>query len=79
MLSWGEEHFERGRLKGRMEGRSEGRAEDVLRILAARDVPVSNKDRERILSCTDLATLDRWFDRALKATRFSDVIEDVPQ
>ncbi|HSP77103.1 MAG TPA: transposase, partial [Myxococcaceae bacterium] len=55
------------------EGRAEGRAEYVLRILAARGVRVDARSRRRILECTDLATLDRWFDRALSATRLSDL------
>lgn len=79
MLSWGEEHFEQGRQKGLSEGRAEGRAEDVLRILAARGVQVDDPTRQRILSCTDLTTLDQWFDRALKATRLADVLEDRAQ
>ncbi|MFL5343818.1 MAG: Rpn family recombination-promoting nuclease/putative transposase [Hyalangium sp.] len=83
MLTWGEEHFEQGRQKGLSEGlsqgRAEGRAEDVLRILAARGVQVDDQARQRILSCTDLATLDQWFDRALKATRLAEVLEDRAQ
>lgn len=78
MLNWGEEHFERGRQKGRLEGeakgQAKGRAEGVLRILEVRGVRVDDDSRKHILSCTDLATLDRWFDLALKATSLSDVL-----
>ncbi|MDY7228220.1 Rpn family recombination-promoting nuclease/putative transposase [Hyalangium rubrum] len=83
MGTWGEEFLEKGRqqgwLKGLAEGQAKGRAEGVLRILATRGVQVDDTTRQRILACTDLATLDRWFDRALAATRLSDVLEDKGQ
>ena len=65
----GEQGLEQGRLRGR--------AEAVLRILAARGVHVGDEAQQRMLECTDLATLDRWFDRALNATTLSDVLEDL--
>ncbi len=71
MLTYGEELME----KGRQEGLARGRAEGVLRILAARRVHVGDEARQRILSCRDMALLDQWFDRALNATRLSDVLE----
>jgi predicted transposase YdaD len=77
MRSYGEELIERGRQRGMEQGRLRGRAEGVLRILAARGVHVGDEAQQRILACTDLATLDRWFDRALNATTLSDVLEDL--
>ncbi|KFA90785.1 Rpn family recombination-promoting nuclease/putative transposase [Archangium violaceum] len=83
MGSWAEEMIERGVQKGlargRQEGRVEGRAEYVLRTLTSRGVRVDEAARQRILTCTDMATLDRWFDRALNATALSDVLEDLAQ
>ncbi|MBN1203396.1 MAG: Rpn family recombination-promoting nuclease/putative transposase [Myxococcaceae bacterium] len=87
MATWSEELIEKGRQRGRIEGRAEGqaeglakaRAEDVLRILSARGVPVDEKARQRILTCTEMATLDRWFDKALTATRLAEVLDDLPQ
>ncbi|MHC5904054.1 hypothetical protein ACVNF4_09130 [Streptomyces sp. S6] len=64
---------EEGREKGREEGRAVGRAEDILRILDRRGVTVSDSDRDLITSCTDLSTLDRWFDRAITATSADEV------
>jgi predicted transposase YdaD len=60
--------------QGRQQGLATGRAEDVLRILNARGIAVDEEARKLILSCTDLTTLDQWFDRALTATRFSDLM-----
>ena len=79
MRSWGEELMERGMRRGMARGKAEGRAEDVLRILAARGFHVIDEIRQRILSCTDISTLDRWFDRALKASKLSNVLGDLTQ
>ncbi len=67
---------EEGRKEGQQQGRIQGRAEDILRILNVRGVHVDEAARQRILTCTDLAVLDRWFDRSLNATTLSDVLED---
>jgi predicted transposase YdaD len=81
MRSYSEELIERGRQQGLEQGLEQGRlrerAEGVLRILAARGVPVGEEARQGILACTDMTTLDRWFDRALNATTVSDVLEDM--
>jgi predicted transposase YdaD len=83
MRGYGEEIFERGHQRGREEGLAQGvargRAESIVRILTARGVPVDEAARQRILTCTDLATLDRWFDRALNATSLSAVLDDLAQ
>jgi predicted transposase YdaD len=79
MRSWGEKLIERGMRRGLARGRAEGRAEDVLRILAARGVHVADEARQRILSCMDISTLDRWFERALNASTLSDVLDDLAQ
>ncbi|WPB77946.1 Rpn family recombination-promoting nuclease/putative transposase [Archangium violaceum] len=79
MRSWGEELIERGMRRGMARGKAEGRAEDVLRILAARGFHVTDETRQRILSCTDISTLDRWFARALKASTLSNVLGDLTQ
>ncbi|HYO70118.1 MAG TPA: hypothetical protein VEU33_28980 [Archangium sp.] len=65
-----------GRRVGRVEGVAEGMANAVLMILAARGVRMGDKSRQRILGCTDLATLDRWLKRALHADRLSEVLDD---
>jgi hypothetical protein len=70
-----EEFIEQLRLRGRIEER----AESVLRILAKRGVHVDAKSRQRILLCEDMVLLDQWFDRALQATRLSDVLEGLTQ
>ncbi|KFA91696.1 hypothetical protein Q664_20375 [Archangium violaceum Cb vi76] len=87
MGTWAEDMIERGVQKGLVRGRQEGREQGlqhglsvgILRILTARGVPVDDAVRQRILTCTDMATLDRWFDRALNATTLSDVLDERAQ
>lgn len=83
MGTWGEEFIEKGRQRGWLQGLAEveakGRAKDVLKLLAARGVQVDDATHQRILACMDIATLDRWFDRALEATRIADVLGDSGQ
>ena len=74
MRTMADAYRDEGRAEGLLEGQARGRAEDVLRILAARGIRVDEGARERILSCTDLTTLDTWFDKALNATSLSDVL-----
>jgi hypothetical protein len=64
----------RGEASGEARGVAKGKAESVLRLLAARGIPVDDKSRHRILNCRELDLLDLWFDRALRATRLSDVL-----
>jgi len=79
---WGERRgrqwgLEEGLEQGLEQGRLRGHAESVLRILTARGIHVGDEAQQRILSCKDLATLDRWFDRALNATTLPDVLDDL--
>jgi predicted transposase YdaD len=83
MRSYGEELIEQGRQQGLARGREEGltraRAEYILRTLTTRGVQLDDAARQRILSCSDVATLDRWFDRSLTASTLSDVLDDLAQ
>ena len=56
-----------GKAEGRAEGRAEGKAEDVLSILRARGLAVSTADEQRIAGCRDVAQLDEWISRAVRA------------
>jgi hypothetical protein len=67
-----------GRQKGWQEGRQEGRLTEarsaLRRVLAGRQLTPSKDDGARIEACTDLATLERWLDRAITAASVSDVL-----
>ncbi|NMO16769.1 transposase [Pyxidicoccus fallax] len=70
-----EKVLQEGLARGRKEGILRERAESILRVLTARGVQVDNASRQRILTCADAATLDRWFDKALNATTLSSVFD----
>ena len=65
--------YRKGIRDGIREGKSAGKAESVLTLLEARGVRVSKSLREKILSCHDPATLDRWFKNAISAASASEV------
>jgi hypothetical protein len=70
-----------GRKEGREEGRVEGieqglaraKGEDLLKIMEARSLMPSEKQRAQVTSSTDLGQLDLWFDRALTADSADEV------
>jgi hypothetical protein len=65
--------LEEARVRGVKEGQAQVLSQAVLRILASRGISVDEGTRQRILECKDPAILDRWFDRALKATSLADL------
>ena len=88
-------NFERGRAegeaKGRTEGEAKGRAEGeakgrmageaaaLLKILTRRGLTFTEEQRQRILGCTDAATLDRWLDRALAVRSVAGLLAEAAQ
>lgn len=54
------------------EGKAEGKAEDILLVLAKRFGSVPEHLGRRVLTVTDLGTLDRWLSLALDAASLSD-------
>jgi hypothetical protein len=61
----------------RTEGRAEARADDVLTVLRARGIAVSDAARERILAQKDLQQMKRWLEKASVATSIGEVIDDL--
>ena len=70
-------YFAQGKAEGEAEGEAKGKAEGearaILRVLDRRGVPVSDEQRERILTCSDLAQLEGWLDRAVTARTVDEV------
>ncbi|WP_299541899.1 hypothetical protein [uncultured Streptomyces sp.] len=73
-----EEIRDEGRAEGRDEGRAEGqaveRAQALLRVLEARQIPLTDETRATITTCHDLELLRHWFDRALTATTPEEIL-----
>jgi len=59
---------------GRQEGQLVATRASLRRVLAGRQLAPSKDDDARIDACTDLATLERWLDRASNATSVSDAL-----
>jgi len=60
-------------LMGEEKGKAAGKAEDILAVLAARGLAVSDAQRQRTLACTDLATLAGWLRRAATVSSCDEV------
>ncbi|MBI4613178.1 MAG: hypothetical protein HY720_06165 [Planctomycetes bacterium] len=61
--------------KGKAEGRAEGKAEDIVTVLQARGLSVSEDVRARILACRDLPTLESWLARAVTVSSTAELLE----
>jgi predicted transposase/invertase (TIGR01784 family) len=65
---------ERGALAlANREGALGAKRDALLRILAHAGVTLTEEHRQRIEACSDLATLDQWFDHALGAKSIAEV------
>jgi hypothetical protein len=52
------------------------KADDILKVLDARLLKPTKDQRGQVNAATDLALLDRWFDRALIAATVAEVFAD---
>jgi hypothetical protein len=50
--------------QGKAEGKAESKAEDIIAVLAARSLSISDEARAQITSCSDLEQLETWIRRA---------------
>jgi hypothetical protein len=61
---------------GFAEGRIIGRRKVILRLLEVRQLAPSEEQRDQVTSCTDVAQLDIWLDRAIAAATAAEVFAD---
>jgi predicted transposase/invertase (TIGR01784 family) len=64
---------EEGRVEGLARGRAEGLRVAISSVLGARSVILSELGSARVASCTDIATLTRWLERAATAASEGEV------
>ncbi|MFH0899491.1 MAG: hypothetical protein V2A73_02555 [Pseudomonadota bacterium] len=57
-------------------GRVEGRAQALLAVLSARQIPVEEAQRARILDCRDDHLLDSWIRRAVFVASVDDLLNE---
>jgi hypothetical protein len=58
------------------QGHVQTKREDLLKVLDLRDMRPTEEQRARVGSSTDLAQLDRWFERSLTAATAAEVFTD---
>jgi hypothetical protein len=69
------ETFGRGMREGKKEGRAEGQSDAILGVLEARNLHVTDAERERIAGCTDLKQLKNWVRRIATVEQTSDLFD----
>ena len=66
MKAWEKQWLAEGKVEGKVEGKAEGKAEALITLLAERFGTVAPSWQKRIRGAK-LATLERWFKRAIAA------------
>jgi hypothetical protein len=78
-MEWKSDFIEGFVQEGLQEGLQQGavtaKAQDVLKIIDARAIDVTDEQRDQVSSCTDIAQLDQWFDSALTAQTATDIFK----
>ena len=64
------------RAEGIAEGEARGEARAVVRVLKSRGICMTAAERDQILSCADIPTLDRWLDRVWAVTTITELFAD---
>jgi hypothetical protein len=59
---------------GKAEGEAEGKADALLMFLRRRGLAITEEQQHQIVTCTDLATLDRWLDRAFSVSSVGELL-----
>ena len=60
--------------RGKAEGEAKGKAEALLMLLRRHGLAMTSDQQHRIITCTDLATLDRWLDRAFSVASVEELL-----
>jgi hypothetical protein len=74
-MEWKSDFIEGLVQQGMRQGAAEAKIEAVLKIIDARAIDVTAERRDQVSSCTDIARLDEWFDRALTAQTAADIFK----
>jgi predicted transposase/invertase (TIGR01784 family) len=62
------------RREGHTSGLVEAKRDALLRVLTQRGITLNETEQARIAACTDVTTLDRWFDAALTAATGAEAL-----
>jgi hypothetical protein len=62
--------------RGEARGRAAEKAADVLDVLDARGLDITDAQRQRVLGCSDLQALARWLRRAVTVSSTDALFEE---
>jgi hypothetical protein len=71
-----EQGIAQGIEQGIEQGKLKARTQDILRILNRRGISIPEADQTTIENCTDMDTLEKWFDRALVVNDIKDLFTE---
>jgi hypothetical protein len=63
----------KGEARGEARGEAKGEAKALMMVLQRRGLALTDEQQQQIVACTDVATLDRWLDRALSVTSVDEL------
>jgi hypothetical protein len=79
-IEWKDDFVEgfvnQGRAEGREEGAITAKIGALMKVLSSRQLRPTKKQLGQVAQCTDLAKLDRWFERSLTAETAAEVFSD---
>jgi hypothetical protein len=79
-IEWKDDFVEgfvnQGRAEGREEGAISAKIGALMKVLGSRQLRPTKKQLGQVAQCTDLAKLDRWFERSLTAETAAEVFRD---
>jgi hypothetical protein len=76
-MSEGHRFFDESQRQSFAQGRVAAKVADVLDVLDARGLEVTEAQRQRVLGCSDLETLARWLRRAVTVASTDAVFDEV--
>jgi hypothetical protein len=71
-----ESYVQIGIEQGLEQGAAVAKAQDVLKVMDARGLGLTQEQRAKVTAAAGITQLDLWFDRALTADRAADVFGD---
>jgi hypothetical protein len=72
LSDWANGHYDKGRAAGEVIGARTA----LLTVITARGIPRGDDDRARIEACADVAALDAWLTRAVRAATSAEIFGD---
>lgn len=66
--------FAEGLAEARAEAEARGKAKALLMFLRRRGLATTGDQQHRIVTCTDLATVERWLDRVFSVASVDELV-----